>query len=170
MRLGVAVRRVGRGAARAGRGCLRRDAVGARDQGGAVVRRERGTARAGVLRGGLGGGLRLPGKGRRACALRALGVLRLQQPHGVAAELGDEGAGQPGVAGAAVGDGVVGARELQDAVQEGRAAGSLRRQARTRSAMPSGTPERSGSSSAMRNIRACAPSSAEPKGRVPVAA
>ncbi|GAV44090.1 hypothetical protein Saa2_07049 [Streptomyces acidiscabies] len=56
------------------------------------------------------------------------------------------------------------------ASREGRAAGSLRRQARTRSAMPSGTPVRSGSSSAMRNISAGIPLSALPKGSDPVAA
>ena len=52
----------------------------------------------------------------------------------------------------------------------GRASGSLRRQSRTRSSRPSGMPARSGSSCAMRNISACTPLSAEPKGRRPVAA
>ncbi len=66
----------------------------------------------------------LPRVRRRRC----LRVLRVQQPHRVPAELGDQRAGQPGVAGAAVGDGVLGARAGQH-LGQGRAGGGVLLQA-----------------------------------------
>ncbi|CAM5240293.1 hypothetical protein SGLAM104S_03248 [Streptomyces glaucescens] len=55
---------------------------------------------------------------------RRLWVLRVQQPYRVPSELGHQGAGQPRVEGAAVGDGVLRAGALQE-VAEGRAGGRV---------------------------------------------
>ncbi len=68
-----------------------------------------------------GGRTGLGGHGPR----RGLRVLRVQQPHRVPAELGDQGARQPGVAGAAADDGVLGAGAPQHLAERGPLGGVL---------------------------------------------
>lgn len=68
-----------------------------------------------------GGGRRTGSRGCRGRRglLRRFGVLRVEQPHRVAAELGDQGARQPRVAAAAADDGVLRAGAFQYLVERG---------------------------------------------------
>ncbi len=82
-----------------------------------------------VRHGGRAGDLLGGGRPSSVSPLLPLRILRVQQPHRVPPELGDEGAREPRVEGAAVQDGVVGAGAFQDAV-EGRPCGGVLAQAR----------------------------------------